>query len=201
MTADLACWVLEQSAGADRYLFGIAGPPGSGKSTLAASLGAQLGAPVVPMDGFHLSNVTLTSRGQLDIKGAPETFASTAFVELVRRLRDPTCVVECPTFDRSIDEPIADQIRVSPEDVVVIVEGNYLLLDQAPWSSLPDLLDSIAYLDVPAELRLRRLVGRHVEFGRSRAAAAEFVRRSDAPNAVRVEANRARADLIVSTDS
>jgi pantothenate kinase len=198
-TDELAAWVRERAAGADRYLFGIAGPPGSGKSTLAERLGADLGAPVVPMDGFHLPNATLRARGQLGVKGAPETFGAADFVALVAELRAPGRVVECPAFDRTIDEPVPGRIRVSPDDVVVVVEGNYLLLDRPPWSSLPDLFDSIGYLDVPAEVRLRRLVDRHVAFGRSPAEATEFVRRSDEVNAALVEASRTRADLIVST--
>lgn len=198
---ELAPWVRERSSRVDRYLFGIAGPPGSGKSTIAADLANAIGAPVVPMDGFHLSNATLSARGQLGIKGAPETFRAARFVDVVRRLRDANGAVECPTFDRTIDEPVAGQVLVAASENVVVVEGNYLLLDRSPWSALPGLFDSIAYLDTPQELREQRLIDRHVEFGRSRAAAAEFVRRSDARNAERVEASRDRADLIVSVAS
>jgi pantothenate kinase len=197
-TDELAAWIRERSAGADRYLFGIAGPPGSGKSTLAERLGADLGAPVVPMDGFHLPNATLRARGQLEVKGAPETFAAADFVALVAELRAPGRMVECPAFDRTLDEPVPGRVRVSPDDVVVVVEGNYLLLDRPPWSSLRDLFDSIGYLDVPAVVRLQRLVGRHVVFGRSPAEATEFVQRSDEVNAALVEASRTRADLVVS---
>ncbi len=196
-SAHLSSWVLEQSAGADRYLFGIVGPPGSGKSTLAASLGGELGAPVVAMDGFHLSNAELTERGLLDVKGAPETFASNAFVDLVRALRWPAHGVSCPTFDRTIEEPVPDQVRVVPSDRVVIVEGNYLLLEGAPWNELARLFDAVAYLDVPSDVRVERLVARHVEFGRARSEALDFVLRSDEVNARRVERARARADLYV----
>ena len=194
---DPATWIREQSTGSDRYLFGIAGPPGSGKSTLARQLGRALGAPVVPMDGFHLTNVTLRARNQLEVKGAPETFAAADFVALVSALRDPNRTVGCPAFDRTTDEPIADQIHVHADDVVVVVEGNYLLLDRAPWSLLPDLFDAIAYLDVPGDIRFERLVVRHVEFGRSPSEAEAFVRRSDAANAALVEACRPRADLVI----
>ena len=197
MHADLASWIRRRSTGADRYLFGIAGPPGSGKSTLAVRLGNDLGAPVVPMDGFHLPNTVLRERGQLDVKGAPETFAAADFVALVNALRDPSRIVGCPAFDRTIDEPVADRIRVAPDDVVVVVEGNYLLLDRPPWSELSAVFDAIAYLDVPGEIRVRRLVDRHVEFGRRRADAEAFVLRSDAANAELVEMSRPRADLVI----
>jgi pantothenate kinase len=195
---DLAGWIVERSSGAPRYLFGIAGPPGSGKSTLAAALAEDLAAPIVPMDGFHLPNAVLTDRGLLDVKGAPETFDADAFVGLVRRLRTVTDAVDCPAFDRTIDEPTADQVRVVPNDAVVIIEGNYLLLDESPWSELVDVFDVIAYLDVADDARVERLVDRHVEFGRTRHEALEFVRRSDEANARRIARSRSRADVLVS---
>ena len=194
---DLVTWIRMQAEDVDRYVFGIAGPPGSGKSTVANRIGSELGAPVVPMDGFHLTNEVLRSRGVRDIKGAPETFAATAFVDLVRTLRDPTRAVSCPIFDRTIDEPIPGLIEVSPEDDVVIVEGNYLLLDRSPWSALPALFDAVAYLEVSDEVRVERLVARHVAFGRGPDEAAAFVSRSDQANARLVEASRTRADLVV----
>ena len=195
--ADLASWISERAAGADRYVFGIAGPPGSGKSTLAAQLGTALGAPVVAMDGFHLPNDVLRARGLLAVKGAPETFDAGAFLGLVRAIRDTSVTVSCPAFDRTIDAPVADRVRVAPSDVVVIVEGNYLLLDRPPWESLAAAFDAIAHLDVPAEIRRSRLIARHVEFGRDPLDAAEFVHRSDEANARLVEASRDRADLLV----
>jgi pantothenate kinase len=195
---ELAAWIRERSAGADRYLFGIAGPPGSGKSTLAERLGTDLGASVVPMDGFHLPNATLRARGLLGVKGAPETFAAEAFVALVAELRSPGRTVECPVFDRSLDEPVAGGVRVPPDDVVVVIEGDYLLLDRPPWSSLSGRFDAVAHLDVAAEVRRRRLVDRHVAFGKSPAEAAEFVQRSDEINAELVDASAVRADVIVS---
>lgn len=195
--ADLASWISERAVGADRYVFGIAGPPGSGKSTLAAQLGTALGAPVVAMDGFHLPNDVLRARGLLAVKGAPETFDAPAFLELVRAISDAIETVSCPAFDRTIDAPVADRVSVVPGDVVVVVEGNYLLLDRPPWASLSAAFDAVAYLDVPDEIRRSRLIARHVEFGRDPADAAEFVHRSDEANAVLVEASRIRADLVV----
>ena len=195
--ADLASWIRDQAAGTGRYVFGIAGPPGSGKSTLAARLGATLGAPVVAMDGFHLSNDVLRDRGLLAVKGAPETFDATGFLALVRAIRDTSETISCPAFDRTIDAVVEDRVRVAPGDVVVVVEGNYLLLDRPPWGSLSEAFDAVAYLEVPDEIRRSRLIARHVEFGRDPVDAAEFVRRSDEANAVLVEASRSRADLLV----
>jgi pantothenate kinase len=197
LAADLASWVSERAAGTDRYVFGIAGPAGSGKSTLAARLGAALGAPVVAMDGFHLPNDVLRARGLLAVKGAPETFDAPGFLALVRAIRDTSETISCPAFDRTIDAAVADRVSVAPDDVVVVVEGNYLLLDRPPWAALSEAFDAVAYLDVADEIRRERLIARHVEFGRDPVDAAEFVHRSDEANAALVEASRIRADLVV----
>jgi pantothenate kinase len=199
--ADVAPWIRARATGDERYLFGIVGPPGSGKSTVAARLAGELGAPVVAMDGFHLSNDVLQARGLLEVKGAPETFDASAFLDTVRRIRAATRMVRCPAFDRAIDAAVPDRISIEPDDAVVLVEGNYLLLERPPWSSLVGLFDSIAYLDVPDDVRRARLIARHVEFGRDRADAVEFVHRSDEANAELVVASRVRADLIVGPSS
>jgi pantothenate kinase len=149
------------------------------------------------MDGFHLPNDVLRDRGLLAVKGAPETFDAMGFLALVRAIRDTSVTVSCPAFDRTIDAVVADCVSVDPGDVVVVVEGNYLLLDRPPWSSLSEAFDAVAYLDVPDEIRRSRLIARHVEFGRDPVDAAEFVHRSDQANAALVQASCIRADLIV----
>ena len=116
-----------------RYLIGLTGPPGSGKSTLAEYLAKLLcpSPPIVPMDGFHLAQAMIDGKGLGGSKGSPETFDSWGFVNLVVRLARPAAdtVVYAPEFDRDIGESIAGAIPVRPADGLVIVEGDYLLLD------------------------------------------------------------------------
>jgi pantothenate kinase len=198
--ADVALWVRCQAAGTARYLFGIAGSPGSGKSTLAAQLASDLDAVVVPMDGFHLPNDALDELGLRDVKGAPPTFAAMAFVDAVRRLAAADTDVDLPDFDRAVDQPRPGRITVRPSDRIVIVEGNYLLLDSSPWVALRGLFDAVAHLDVDPVQRVHRLVRRHVRFGKTPDEASAFVQSSDEPNAARVEAVRHRAHLLVELD-
>lgn len=190
-------WIRRDAAGRDRYLFGIVGPPGSGKSTIASTLAHELGAPVAPMDGFHLPNRVLDELGLRHVKGAPETFAAHEFANAVQRLRAASEDVLIPDFDRIDDEPRPDRIRLRTSDKIIIVEGNYLLLDRDPWSTLRDCLDAVGYVDIDPQVRIARLIARHVQFGKTPEAAATFVRESDERNTEIIEATRGRADLMI----
>ena len=183
-----------------RAMLGITGPPAAGKSTLAARLRDELGeaAAYVPLDGFHLAHELLAQRGMAERKGAPDTFDAAGYVALLRRLRDPgDGVVYAPRFDRAIEDSIANAIGVPPDVPLVITEGNYLLLRSGPWAQVAGLLDEVWYLELAEETRLRRLVGRHVEFGRDEAGARERATGSDQRNAVLIEASRDYASLVV----
>lgn len=181
-----------------RALLGIAGAPGAGKSTLASALCTAVpGSVVVPMDGFHRTTAELASRGWVAERGTPRTFDADGYVALLRSLRRGG-VVHPPAFDRSIEEPVPDAIEVSPDARLVITEGNYLLLDEPPWSSVRDLLAEVWFVEAPESERIERLVARHVEYGRTPDEARErAIRGSDAANAARVAATRSRADLII----
>jgi pantothenate kinase len=188
-----------------RAVLGIAGSPGSGKSTLAAALLAALPPDVVghvPMDGFHLADVALRRLGRLAAKGAPDTFDAGGYLALLRRLRaapgDPTeDVVYAPAFERDLEQPLAGAIAVAPEVRLVLTEGNYLLLEDGRWPQVRAELDEVWFCAPDPEVRMARLVARHVEFGKAPAAATAWVRAVDVPNADAVERTRDRADLIV----
>jgi pantothenate kinase len=184
-----------------RTILGITGAPASGKSTLAGRLRDELGAAAayVPLDGFHLAHSLLTETGLVDRKGAPDTFDAAGYAALLRRLRDPgEGVVYAPCFDRGIENSIANAIPVPPDVPLIITEGNYLLLGSGPWAQVAALLDEVWYIDVAEETRLRRLIGRHMEFGRDAGEAKDRATGSDQRNAVLIEASREYASLVVS---
>jgi len=196
--------LLGGTAAPGRVLVGIAGPPGAGKSTLAEALAAVLarsGVPavVVGMDGFHLANSELTRLGLADRKGAPESFDSAGFVQLLRRLRaaDPNEVVYAPSFDRALDCSIGSAIGVPPQVRLVVVEGNYLLLAQPPWSEVAELLDLVLYLDLADQPRREALLERHRARGLDDDSAHDWVYRNDEANARLIAGTRDRADLVV----
>jgi pantothenate kinase len=184
-----------------RTILGITGAPAAGKSTLARRLRDELAAAAayVPLDGFHLAHQLLTETGAVRRKGAPDTFDAAGYVALLRRLRDPgEGVVYAPRFDRDIEDSIANAIPVPPGVPLVITEGNYLLLRSGPWADVSALLDEVWYIDIAEETRLRRLISRHMEFGRDAAEARERATGSDQRNAVLIEASREHASLVVS---
>ena len=120
------------------------------------------------MDGFHLADAELERLGRRDRKGAIDTFDAYGYLAVLQRIRAQTGeVVYAPAFDRHIEQPIAGSIAVPPDARLVVTEGNYLLDDDPPWPSVRKLLSEVWFIDVPREERHRRLVARHVEFGKS----------------------------------
>jgi fructokinase len=182
-----------------RLLIAIAGPPASGKSTLAEALVSHLNrefehTALVPMDGFHLDNRILTSRDLLHRKGAPETFDAAGFLHMVRRLGTEEEVV-IPVFDRSRDIAIAGAASVGPEIRTAIVEGNYLLLGDAPWNALFSSWDFSIFLDVPEAEIINRSVQRWLDHGLRPDDADARARSNDLPNAQRVKNRSVPASL------
>src|ERR1700742_43587 len=184
-----------------RRILGIAGAPGAGKSTLAEVVTTALGgaAVQVPMDGLHLADVELSRLGRRDWRGAPATFDALGYLAPLRRLRHPVPgeIVYAPAFERTIEQPIAGSIPVDPSVPLVVTEGNYLLLDEPPWPEVRALLDETWFVEVDDEIRISRLIRRHIQFGKTPEQAAEWVERLDEGNARLVAATRDRARLIV----
>ena len=190
-------------ADGERRLVAIGGPPGAGKSTLAEALVARLeaeapgGTALVPMDGFHLDNVLLDARGLRARKGAPESFDADGFVRLVQLLRATRDDVEVPTFDRALDLARAGASLVPRATRLIVLEGNYLLLDEAPWRDLAPLFDLTIRLEVEEAELEARLVRRWLDHGRDAAAARAQALANDISNARRIAARRLPADMVL----
>jgi pantothenate kinase len=185
-----------------RRLVAIAGAPGSGKSTFNCELCKRLNArssglaAAVQMDGFHYDDAVLRSRGTLARKGAPFTFDVGGLRVLLERLRaNREAEIAVPVFDRELEVSRAGARLISQAVPLILVEGNYLLLDEAPWRELRPLFDLTIALVVPGEELERRLIDRWIGLGLDRSAAEERARNNDLENARRVLSHSAPADI------
>lgn len=186
----------------DRHIIAIAGPPGSGKSTLAAWLEQRLNAKlagyaaIFPMDGFHYDDLVLVARGMRSQKGAPETFDIDGFVHMLGRLRlNAAKEIAVPIFDRSIETARAGA-QIIPQSIrLVIVEGNYLLLDRDGWNGLD--FDITVMLDVPRETLHQRLTARWIEHAKTAEEIALQVDANDMVNVDLVQKSSRTADFCV----
>lgn len=198
--ASIAATIFKRAGKARRFVVAIAGPPGSGKSTLAANLNDVLpqgSSIVVPMDGFHYDDDILEQRGLRARKGAPETFDYAGFETLLRRIRAGEPDIAIPVFDRSLELSRAGAAIIDHDVKFILVEGNYLLLDEAPWSGLAAHFDYSVFVDVPRFELERRLRERWREHGKSDEEARAWIAGNDMPNIERVLASRRKADLVV----
>ena len=203
---ELARRVLEAAGDSGRHVVAIAGPPGSGKSTLVDELRAAIDksagagcSVVVPMDGFHYDDAVLEARGQKERKGAPFTFDVAGYAATLARIRRSGEPVAIPVFDRGLELSRAAARIVEPHHRIVLTEGNYLLLDEPPWSALAPLFDLTVMIDAPEDVLERRLVERWLAYGLDRDAALRRARLNDLPNARHVRAGSRTAGILIST--
>ncbi|KQW85008.1 nucleoside triphosphate hydrolase [Ensifer sp. Root127] len=194
--------ILERAAGAARFVVAIAGPPGAGKSTLSDALAEALVAEgemaaVLPMDGFHMDNAVLEEKGLLARKGAPETFDVRSFLATIAAVRANDGEVLVPVFDRSRELAIASARVVAADTRIILAEGNYLLLDEAPWNKLAGAFDFSIFINPGIEELERRLLKRWFDHGYDEEAAKRKAHGNDIPNAHRVVEHQRRADVVL----
>lgn len=193
-----------RAAEGGRVIAALAGAPGSGKSTLADKLVGKLNgrkpgqAAVLPMDGYHYDDLYLVPAGLRPRKGAPMTFDVGGLYHTLKRLRaQDEDEVAVPVFDRRIEIARAGA-RLIPKDVpIIVVEGNWLLLNEAPWDRLRPMFDLTVMVDVPEHVLRARLRGRWERLGLSEAEIVEKLEENDLPNGRRVRDCSIPADHVI----
>jgi pantothenate kinase len=188
-----------------RVVVAIAGAPGSGKSTLAERWVSRLNeatpgtAALLPMDGYHYDDSVLVERGLRARKGAPETFDVLGLLHMLDRLkRNQEDEIAVPVFDRDLEISRAGA-RLIPRAIrALIVEGNYLLLDQHPWSGLHAMFDLTVAVETSEDILTQRLVDRWRGYGLSPAEIEAKVEGNDLPNGRYVMTKSKPADFVLS---
>lgn len=194
----------------NRTLIGLTGGPGSGKSTFADYITSyfstqQKGQVIsLSMDGFHLTKAQLSalpnSEEAFARRGAPWTFDSLAFAKRIKKIRQSYQLEDVlwPSFDHSLGDPIKDNICITKDTKVVLIEGLYLLHHQDGWQEAAALFDEHWFLDIPLEVAIERLAQRHMKaWNFSRTQAVERISENDGLNAELVLSTKNEADWIL----
>lgn len=186
------------------FCIGIAGPPGAGKSTMSAALFSRLPRSIViPMDGYHYTRAKLREFPNADEaiarRGTEWTFDAEKFVADIKVFKE-SGQGSFPSFDHGVGDPIENSIIVNAGEIdIVLIEGNYLLLPEHPWSNLIDnrILDFSIFILTDLDTVCTRVFKRHVAVGRTEEVARDRVETNDKLNAKKILQCASRADLIV----
>ncbi len=184
-----------QKKKARRILALLSAPPGAGKSTLLSFLchlsTEQMGCSpiqILGMDGFHRRQHDLQTHffekdGELlplvAIKGAPVTFDLEKLTDSVKRISEGE-VCGWPSYNRLLHNPTENAQTVDGK--IVLLEGNYLLLDEDGWRALRSFADYTISIRAEETLLRQRLIARRIKTGVDPEPAARFVDFSDMPN-------------------
>ena len=192
------------SAPADgrRLVVALAGPPTAGKSTLAEAMVRQLDGRAIALglDAFHYDDAVLEARGHRDRKGAPHTFDVAGYAATLDRLRAvPVAPVALPVFDRRLELTRAAAEIAEPQHRIVVTEGNWLLLDEPPWTDLAPRFDLTVFVSTDLATVERRIRERWVYLGFDSGEANHRAEQNDLPNARLALTASTAADLTIHT--
>ena len=102
-----------------------------------------------------------------------------------------------PLFDRDLEISRAGADIVTADDRLLVVEGNYLLLNEAPWPEAAPLFDLTVWIDVPEAELDRRLMARWAHYGKTPDEARAWIDGNDMPNIRRVTQGSRAADVVL----
>ena len=194
----ILCYNFDQNNFQKRHFIALAGPPASGKSTISEKLNKDLnikGFPsdILQMDGFHFDDAILSSKNLLPRKGSPETFDVMGLKSfLIRLASEPEVIV--PIFDRSLELSRSSAVTITENVKIIIVEGNYLLLNSHPWNILNDYFDSSIMIHCEESTLEKRLIERWKSHDLNQDQINQKVYENDLPNGVNVIQNSIEAD-------
>src|SRR5262245_5849945 len=177
---DLFQRVLEryQAAGLPRYVVGLVGPTGSGKSVIASlfdHFASQLRLPFrfasVGIDAYHFTNEylrahTVEGAPMKAVKGRYDTYDVAKLAGALTAFRGGR-KVKFAVYSRAAHDPVEDMIHVSEGNVLLVLEGLWLLHESSQWGQVRPLMDHTIFIAAGKDEARAGVIKRHVTGGRS----------------------------------
>ena len=209
--------IILKKAGESRFVIGVAGPPGCGKTAFTAILCAVINACAglntavcIGLDGWHYPNSYLDSHLTIRngqeiplrmVKGAPESYDTDAAISFLRAARSGSAE-RFPVYSRARHDPCPQAGHLEQHNRILLMEGNYLLLDSPVWRDFPPLMDLSIFLTAPRDHLIAALRRRHLAGGKRPEMVEQHILFSDMPNLDLILAHSRPADILVEkTDS
>lgn len=192
----------------NKYFIGISGSPGSGKSTVANEVLKLVNEKspnlccVLPVDGFHYYKKELdlmqNKEEAYKRRGAPFTFNSKKLFEKLKDIKDKG-EGKFPSFDHHKGDPLEDDIEVSKDVPIVIIEGVYLFLQSDDWKNTFNLLDERWFIDVDIDVAMERVRKRHISTGITNEEAIKRCETNDKPNGLLIQETKKYSTKIITS--
>lgn len=99
-------------------------------------------------------------------RGAPWTFNPTALLNVLKKIRNEGRAL-VPSFDHKVGDPVENDISILPEHELILLEGNYVFMDEDIWRDIGALCDERWLVDVDLDAAMARVVKRHQGTGLS----------------------------------
>ncbi|MGM0216018.1 nucleoside/nucleotide kinase family protein [Enterococcus sp. AZ109] len=191
-------WTKLQKEKDQRIFVYLAAPPGCGKTTLAVFLERlsrnfpeYTPLQAIGLDGFHYEQAYLNqhdleldgkSVSMKDFKGHPATFNVPLLLEKIKAARYEDN--KWPIYSRRLHDVVHEQLQLTEK--IILLEGNYLLLNEDPWDQLQKYCSDRVFLYTDAAELAERLIQRKVLGGLPYEKAQAFYEKSDKRNVERL---------------
>lgn len=123
------------------------------------------------MDGYHYTRAELSQMPNAKEaharRGAAFTFDADKFLDLIIDLKQPLPgpTILAPTFDHRRKDPVHADMMITEQTKIVVVEGNYVALDEDLWRDSRKLMDEVWFVEVDEDVARKRLAARHLRSG------------------------------------
>lgn len=196
-----------------RLIVFMAAPPAVGKTTLSKFLEYLADQSedltkiqAIGLDGFHYHSDYINTHNAVvmgkevpmkKVKGCPETYDTEKLREKFKKIKEEDIL--WPVYDRTIHDVVEDVEKITKN--IILIEGNWLLLDEEPWKSMKDTADYTIMIRSEEETLKERLVGRKMKGGLTREEAEDWYINSDSVNVRRVLQTSLDGDFMLKVEA